>query len=146
MKKAHVILLLLIVFCAADAQEIITKPWIWPSEEPSDCPFKRSGEITGIAFTGKHSDCRFADTWYPSWAQDDKLYSPYTDGYCPRLDGSRDWSFSAYGEGKYATTGQAVLEGDDPVNLKVYSLGLSTASAEPYEGRYPCGSLVYNGI
>ncbi len=29
---------------------------------------------------GFHSDYRFADTWYPSWAADGNLYSPWTDG------------------------------------------------------------------
>lgn len=74
------------------------------------------------------------------------MYSPYTDGSCPRLDGGRDQSDSGQGRGEYATTGQAVIEGDDPLNLKIYSLGLTTASALPYQGRYPCGSLVYGGV
>ncbi len=117
---------------------------IWPSEPPADCPFEQSTEITGIAFTGVHSDYHVADTWYPSWASDGKLYSPYTDGTCPRLDGSRERSNSSRGE--YATTGQAVMEGDDPLNLKIYSLGLEEASALPYKGRYPCGSLLHNGV
>jgi hypothetical protein len=39
-----------------------------------------------------------------------------------------------------------VIEGDDPLTLKVYSLGLQRASAGSYHGRYPCGSLVYNGV
>jgi hypothetical protein len=98
----------------------------------------------GIAFTGRHSDYYVADTWYPSWASDDRLYSPFTDGSTPRLDGGRDPSNS--GTGQYATTGQAVLEGDDPLNLKIYSLGTTQASALPYRGRYPCGSLVHNGV
>ena len=127
-----------------DAAEAAAKPVVWPSQPPPDCPFKPSPDIVGIAFTGRHSDYHFADTWYPSWAADDRLYSPYTDGCTPRLDGGRDCSDSGVGE--HATTGQAVLEGDDPVNLKVYSLGLTTASALPYKGRYPCGSLVHDGI
>ncbi|MCD6339550.1 MAG: hypothetical protein J7M29_09260 [Verrucomicrobia bacterium] len=122
------------------------KPWIWPSEPPPDCPFQPSRSIVGIAFTGRHSDYHVADTWYPSWAADGRLYSPFTDGSTPRLDGGRDASNSARGEGRFATTGQAVLEGDDPLNLKIYSLGLTTASAAPYGGRYPCGSLVYRGV
>ena len=50
--------------------------------------------------------------------EDDNLYSPFTDGGCPRLDGSRDDSNS---NGDNATTGQGVIEGDDPLNLKIYS-------------------------
>jgi hypothetical protein len=121
-------------------------PWIWPSEPPADCPFERSPELVGIAFTARVSDYHVADTWYPSWASDDRLYSPFTDGSVPRLDGSRDASDSGRGGGEFATTGQAVLEGDDPLRLQIYSLGLTIASAKPYGGRYPCGSLVHNGV
>ena len=28
----------------------------WPFEVPADCPFPRSTSLTGIHFTGKHSD------------------------------------------------------------------------------------------
>ena len=120
-------------------------PWVWPGETPSDCPFPPSADIAGIAFSHRHSEYKgFADTWYPSWASDDRLYSPYTDGHCPRLDGGRDRSRSYPAEG--ATTGQAVMEGDDPLKLKIYSLGVTRGSALPYGGRYPCGSLVHDGV
>jgi len=119
------------------------KPFIWKSEKPLNCPFEQSKEITGIKFLGFKSGFWVADTWYPTWADDDRLYSPYTDGGCPRLDGSRDDSNS---NGENATTGQAVIEGDDPLNLRVFSLGLSNASPKPYQGRYPCGSLMYNKV
>lgn len=119
-------------------------PFIWPSEPPKDCPFEPSKDIVGIAFTGVHSDYRVADTWYPSWASDGNLYSPWTDGSAPRADGSRENSNS--GTGKDATTGQAVLIGDDPLSLKIVSLGLFKGDASPYKGRYPCGSLVYDNV
>jgi hypothetical protein len=45
-----------------------------------------------------------------------------------------------------ATTGQAKLTGNDPLNLTVTSLGLVAADPYPYAGRYPCGSLVYHGV
>jgi hypothetical protein len=67
------------------------------------------------------------------------MYSPYTDG---AVQGIGSWS----GRGAEAVTGQAKIVGDDPLNLKVYSLGIYPGSAKPYRGRYPCGSLVYNGI
>ena len=54
-----------------------TGPLLWPSEPPEDIPFEQSKELVGILFTGAHSDYRLADTWYPSWASDDNLYSPY---------------------------------------------------------------------
>jgi hypothetical protein len=118
-------------------------PFIWKSETPANCPFKRSEELNGIKFLGVKSGFHVADTWYPVWADDDKMYSPWTDGSCPRLDGSYETSSSG---GENATTGQAVIEGNDPLSLKVYSLGLSKASPVPYQGRYPCGSLIYNKV
>jgi len=127
------------------------RPFVWKSEPPPDCPFEPSGELNGIKFMGKKSGFHVADTWYPSWAEDDKLYSPYTDGPCPRLDGSTDLSVSDGNAPQgysleHTSTGQAVIEGEDPMKLKVYSLGLSFAPSLPYHGRYPCGSLVYKGI
>jgi hypothetical protein len=119
-------------------------PFMWPDQTPTGCPFEKSTSVTGLAFLGYHTDFYFADTWYPTWASDDKLYSPFTDGSCIRLDGSREESRSW--DSDHATTGYAVMEGSDPLNLKVYSLGTQMASAKPYNGRYPCGSLVYNGV
>ena len=51
----------------------------WRSEPPADCPFKPSASLTGVAFTGRHAEYTGADTWYPSWASDGNLYSPWTD-------------------------------------------------------------------
>ncbi|MBL7110510.1 MAG: hypothetical protein ISS19_01035 [Bacteroidales bacterium] len=132
-----------ITYGQQESGEISFEPFIWKSQPPADCPFELSKDLTGISFTGRSSNYRLADTWYFSWASDDKLYSPYTDGSAPRPDGGRDESISW---GEPFTTGQAVAEGDDPVNLKIYSLGLTHSPPEPYGGRYPCGSLVYNGI
>lgn len=147
--------ILVIAGCSAFSQTkpdtLHFKPFIWMSEPPADCPFVQSKELTGIKFLGIKRGFHVGDTWYPSWADDDKLYSPFTDGDCPRLDGGRDLSISdgnvpqGYGVER-TSTGQAVIEGDDPVNLKIYSLGLSHVSALPYHGRYPAGSLVYNKV
>ena len=118
-------------------------PFVWKSEPPADCPFPPSNDLKGVRLLGNCSNYQgLGDTWYPSWAADDRLYSSYTDGQCPRPDGGMDTSSSNGG----GTTGNAVLEGDDPLTLKVYSLGLQPASAGPYGGRYPCGGLVYNGV
>jgi hypothetical protein len=124
------------------------KPFIWKSEIPAGCPFTQSRELKGIKFLGIKSGFlipafRIGDTWYPTWADDDNLYSPFTDGYCPRLDGSYDHSSSG---GPIGATGHAVLEGSDPMNLTVTSLGISFASSTPYQSRYPCGSLIHNKI
>ncbi|GHV63690.1 hypothetical protein FACS1894199_00190 [Bacteroidia bacterium] len=118
--------------------------FVWPSETPSDCPFPQSKAYSQIKFLGVKSGFHFADTWYPTWGEDDILYSPYTDGGVWRLDGS--WDASGSAPGGTATTGQGVMEGNDPLSLVVYSLGKQWGSATPYEGRYPCGSLMYNGV
>ena len=137
------ILVYLPVLSQDNKDTLMFKPFIWPSEPPEDCPFKPSEELVGITFMGLHSNHWFADTWYPSWASDDRMYSPFTDGSVPRLDGGMEESCSW----QYPfTTGQAVMEGNDPLHLKVYSLGLTHSDPVPYGGRYPCGSLVYNGI
>jgi hypothetical protein len=120
------------------------EPFVWKSETPADCPFAQSKAYSQVKFLGVKSGFHFADTWYPTWGDDDLSYSPYTDGVCWRLDGSMEFSQSWPGDA--ATTGHAVIEGDDPESLVVYSLGTHKASAKPYEGRYPCGSLMHNGV
>jgi hypothetical protein len=65
------------------------EPFIGKSEPPVDMPFEQSQQFCVIEFTGKSSDYRVADTWYPSWASDGNLYSPYTDGV---TDGVRSYS------------------------------------------------------
>lgn len=136
------------------AHKAYFEPFVWPSETPPDCPFAPSKEVTGLRFTGVHSDYRFADTWYPTWAADGNLYSPYTDGDVHGVGANSDgYTFVKDGVlGSFnsklnrATTGQAVLSGNDPLNLTVKSLGVVQADPYPYGGRYPCGSLVYRGV
>jgi hypothetical protein len=112
---------------------------VWPSQPPKDCPFEPSKTLTGVLFTGVHSDYHCGDTWYPCWAADGNQYSPWTDG---TTDGVGSGSG---GEG--ATTGNAVLVGDDPLRLTIHNTAPPQhASPRPYEGRYPCGSLAYNGV
>ena len=121
---------------------------IWPSQPPADCPFPKSTEITGVAFTGRYAHYNddnkdlphmIGDTWYPSWAADGKLYSPWTDGF---LNGVKSASWS----GEKATTGHAAIVGDDPLHLTFTDAGIYPGSAAPYAGRYPCANLVYNGV
>jgi hypothetical protein len=130
------------------------EPFIWKSTAPADCPFPPSAELTGLLFKGVHSDYRFADTWYPTWAADGNLYSPFTDGDVYG-EGSNSDGFGSITEANFgsiysllrkATTGQAVLMGDDPLRLTVKSLGTVQADPYPYGGRYPCGSLHHNGV
>jgi len=108
------------------------------SEPPANCPFAPSQSITSLVFTGRHAEYTQADTWYPSWASDGNLYSPWTDGSVNGLK-----SNSA---GNKATTGQAKIVGDDPLDLKVEEQAVYVSDPAPYASRYPCGSLVYNGV
>lgn len=118
---------------------------VWPSEPYSDCPFINSTEITGVAFTGRHKEYAetAADTWYPSWAADGNMYSPFADGKV----GDIKVDCKLYGDQKKTVTfGQAKIVGDDPMNLEVIAIGSQTAFLLPYYARYPTASLVYNGI
>ena len=127
------------------------KSFVLYSEPPEDLPFKKSELWNAIRFTGKSRHYAVGDTFYPSWASDDKMYSPFTDG---TTDGVKSRSgitvFQAENGHKMidtiSTTGQAIMEGDDPLNLKVTALECQGATTFPYAGRYPCGSLVHNGV
>jgi len=114
---------------------------VWPSEPPADIPFAPSQELTGLAFTGRHAHYENADTWYPTWAANGNLYSPWTDGKVNGISADSSAVTSAK-----ATTGYAAIVGDDPLHLTVTNEGVYPASPRPYEGRYPAGSLVYNGV
>lgn len=129
----------------------------WPSQPPIDCPFEPSKEIVGLIFTGRHVAYTEADTWYPSWAADDTMYSPWTDGNVSQLRGegaplseiecsSDSRNPVNAGRGGKSGTGQARIIGDDPLNLKIEPLGIHYAPTAPYGGRYPCGSLVHAGV
>lgn len=128
-------------------------PFLWASEPPDDCPFPQSSEFAGVYFEGVCSDYRVADTWYPSWADDGNLYSPFTDGGLNGLDCTSDGGDqrnrldATTPVGSVTHTGQAVMHGNDPLNLELRNTsGLQTASALPYMGRYPCGSLLHKDI
>jgi len=114
----------------------------WKSEVPRDCPFEQSETFTGIFFTGRHSDYQCGDTFYPSWASDGNMYSPWTDGW---TDGQYCTSGGSLARG--FRTGHAVMTGDDPLELAIKNTSPPKRGwAKPYRGRYPCGSLVHNGI
>lgn len=66
------------------------------------------------------------------------MYSPFTDGTCQGI--------SSFSGGPAATTGHAEISGADPLALEVTCLGVFPASPLPYAGRYPCGSLVHDGV
>ncbi len=121
------------------------KAFVWKSEVPDDCPFEQSEDYAGIRFLGLKSGFHYGDTWYPSWASNDTLYSPWTDGVSKRSDGFNEESSSWDGP-LHNTTAQGVIAGDNPLELVAYSIGTYKAQSSPYMGHYPCGSLIYNGV
>ena len=132
------------VLASAERNEKTADGFLWKnSTPPNDCPFVPSQDLKGLFFsTTQHAEYTRADTWYPSWASDDNLYTPYTDGV---VNGLRSDSADkrTYPE---ATTGQAKVIGNDPMNLKIVEQAIYTSAAAPYQSRYPCGSLVHNGV
>ena len=108
----------------------------WPNAEAAQPFIMRSVRFKGIEFSGRWARYGHADTWYPSWASDDGLYSPFMDGNVNGVTAMFDKN----------TTGQARIVGSNPLNLSVKVIGLSEASAVPYHGRYPSASLVVNGV
>ncbi|WP_148216318.1 DUF4185 domain-containing protein [Coraliomargarita akajimensis] len=117
--------------------------WRSPSPIPEDCPFEQSPMANRIYFTGKFSNYWVGDTFYPSWASDGNLYSPFTDG---SVEGVISRSYKQ-ANGKEATTGHAVMRGDDPLKLDIRNTSAPKEGLPyPYSGRYPAGSLVHDGI
>ena len=130
---------------------------VWPDATPADCPIPRSTTFGGIGFTGRHARYTNADTWYPSWGADGRLYSPWTDGYIrdgfckgnPDVGlvqpGKNSVQVGSGGEAN-AAVGHAIIEGDNPQALRVIQPGTIPGSALPYGGRYPSASLHHKGI
>ena len=111
----------------------------WPSQLPPDCPFPQSETLVGVAFTGRHAEYTGADTWYPSWAADGNLYSPWTDGNVQR-------------PGRLAPAAKTRPPATPRSWATIRSSWSSPTTASssparaPTKGRYPCGSLVHDGV
>lgn len=114
---------------------------VWFSQVPESCPVKSSESIDGIIFTGRFANYTKADTWYPTWASDGHLYSPWTDG---TIGTFMEFVWSA--NGNKSARGHAKIVGNDPMNLRIEDYQIDSSSALPYQGRYPCGSLCYDGV
>ena len=121
-----------------ETRDSVFKPFVWPSEPPSGCPFKPSADIAGVEFTGRHAEYGRADTWYLSWASDDKMYSPYMDGSV--RDAAGRWI-------SHKNSGVAVVEGSNPLNLKVAAVNPATPKSGSIfkEGFTPNSQLAFNG-
>ncbi len=92
------------------------EPLLWPSTPPADIPFPQSDLLRGIRFTGRHKEYTEdtdADTWFPTWAQDGDLYSPFEDGSVNAPGGGKIEADGA--QGKKANQGSAKIIGSDIV-------------------------------
>jgi hypothetical protein len=116
--------------------------WVEQSDAGSGSPLSGHSEIppsdvfAGVRFTGLHAEYTNADTWFPQWASDGALYSPWTDGTIG------PWSSDS--KGRLAMVGYARIEGADPLELAVVPLGTQLNDPYPYEHRYPGPLAVYN--
>jgi len=53
------------VICLEVADPVAKVGFAWKSEIPADCPFPRSETLTGVLFTGRHSEYHCGDTTAP---------------------------------------------------------------------------------
>ena len=126
--------------CAPGHATAASTPSItWPNTPPSGSPFPRSTKFSGVTFPGPYATYATADTWYPSWGADGKLYSPYMDGLC---DASGSYGGTPNPE---SAVGTAVISGDDPLKLNV-SCSTHVVDRSGWDGRYASASLNYHGI
>jgi len=124
-------------------------------------PLNRSEDFRGIRHVGSVVTYEKADTWYPTWAKDNNLYTPYTDGEAGGIPVLSTWSPSIekfcrnLGEGypespnnfdRLVETGNAVISGNDPKDLCIEVLPKFTQKSEQFHGSYPCGSLIHQGV
>lgn len=113
----------------------------WPNQPQPTAPFPASTDLLGFEydFNGNAVPPGVnADTWYPSWAADGRLYSSWTDGVVNGVH-------SASALRLHATTGMAIITGDDPFNLVVSNASTYVEPIWPYEGRYPSLNFMLNG-
>ena len=133
---------------------------------PDGPPLPQSTEFRGLRFTGRQGNYLpkgiqwGCDTWYPSWSDDGNLYSSCADGTLYGTNGKKIEIWSAWGRkpgGYYTdlgggppnaggTTGNVMLAGDNPFNLKITPLQPFRRLSPRYEGYYPCGNLVHRGV
>jgi len=128
----------------------------WENKPQEGIPWPKSKDLLGWEFlsganpgygSASHT-ANSADTWYPTWAADGNLYTPWTDGSVIDDETGVRVSSGSGGhskEGYNSTTGQAVIVGGDPFALNITKVKTFTSSTFPYQGRYPCGSLFYKG-
>jgi hypothetical protein len=105
----------------------------WDTACPAGCPFSAS-QYRRLRFTGRWATYTGADTFYPTWGDDDVLYTQWTDG-----------NIGSCGTAS-PSPGQCNAVGGDPLYLTIGVLSNLVSKSPAGHGRYPCGSLMYNGI
>mmetsp|Transcript_75094 Transcript_75094/g.125177 ORF Transcript_75094/g.125177 Transcript_75094/m.125177 type:complete len:596 (+) Transcript_75094:12-1799(+) len=124
---------------------------------PGTMPYPKSNDILAWEFKsganpgygGADVLATSADTWFPSWARDGNLYTGWTDGSVKddvtgKITGAQSEN-KQFPPHDIIATGQATVVGDDPFELKLQNVSVFPSSTYPYNSRFPCGSLVYNG-
>jgi hypothetical protein len=125
-------------------------PWVvWPHVPHAGCPFPRSTDLLDIELEWGRNAVPpniGADTWYPSWAADGRLYSSFTDG---TVAGINSHSYS----GHTATTGYAIFDvhedvhgRPDPFNMTMSGVATFPEPSDPYESRYPSMNFHAGGV
>jgi hypothetical protein len=126
----------------------------WNNTPPAGgIPYPQSKDLLGWEYLsganpgygGGNLVASSADTWYPTWSSDGNLYTPWTDGHVHDDATGQTISSGSGGSARddyNSTTGQAVIVGNDPFKLNITQVATFTASTYPYQGRYPCGSLM----
>ena len=124
----------------------VGQQWVvWPNTPPTtptSIPYPPSKDLVGYNYLSNGNAVPpniGADTWYPSWASNGKLYSSWTDG-------SVDGHSSGSGGGAKATTGYAIIDGDSPFNLTLSGVDTYVESTLPYQGRYPSLNYYRDGV
>jgi spore germination protein YaaH len=122
---------------------------VWASTPPADCPLARSTKWSAVRFgAGRNYEnvgIR-ADTWYPSWAENGDLYTPFEDGEI--VVGETNTTVRAMA----SRNGWAILRGDDALSLEVVAASNApavNASAEIFarcNQNYVYSSLVHDGV
>lgn len=113
----------------------------WPDRVPAGSPFESSTRFGSITFPGPYASYCTADTYYPSWGADDRLYSPFMDGLC----------YSSGSLGGYwpliSVVAWAVVAGDDPLRLEQpFDTGQRNVDRSGWDGRYASASLHHDGV
>jgi hypothetical protein len=127
---------------AAPAAAVPGPPVSWPDAPPADIPLEPSKRFDRIEFTGPFANHQpFSDTYYPSWGADDKLYSPFMDGFCNGAG-----AFGGYGASPaFVGMAQITVAGDTPEAM-AFRCTTRPVERAPYDGRYASASLHKDGV